>query len=432
MRSEELFVPHSFYFGDSAKKPAKSEKKDIISNDFLVFGERRRLLALRMMESSVLCVLLAFALSALMIPAAAQTELPAIDEVEAADLLGRWYMNAACGADSSCMNMADYGIVLVYDLNADNTITVSSGDEVVSTLYWYMENGTAYSIVPVSDTQNEINELYLSEDGSLVSLATDSYVIFTREEPQVAYSETVAADAGTTDFEGEWHIKGTVVEGQLIPSEMFGTDIILLIDAESFLMTDGTAEEAAAYILDEGKLYGVIEGTDSEGQPWEEYVMIELHDDGNLFFYFDPGTENEYIMVFTREQNVYSESDLMEAIGADASSESGISGLLDGLASGEGGFDFGGLVQQLTGGEGFDMNGLVQQLTGGEGFDVNGLIQQVTGDENLDITSLMSGLTGSGENGGFDLSGLMDGLTSEGAAGGFSIGGLLDMFGSGN
>ena len=146
----------------------------------------------------------------------------------------------------------------------------------------------------------------------------------------------------------------------------------------------------------------------------------------------DPGTENEYIMVFTREQNVYSESDLMEAIGADASSESGISGLLDGLASGEGGFDFGGLVQQLTGGEGFDMNGLVQQLTGGEGFDVNGLIQQVTGDENLDITSLMSGLTGSGENGGFDLSGLMDGLTSEGAAGGFSIGGLLDMFGSGN
>ena len=387
-----------------------------------------------MKKISVLFVLLALALSILIIPAAAQTELPAIDEAEAADLLGRWYMNSACSADSSCMNMADYGILLVYDLSADNTITVSSGDEVVSTLYWYMENGTAYSIVPVSDTQNEINELYLSEDGSLVSLATDSYVIFTREEPEVAYSETVAADAGTADFEGEWHIKGTVVEGQLIPSEMFGTDIILLIDGESFLMTDGTAEEAAAYILDEGKLYGVIEGTDSEGQPWEEYVMIELHDDGNLFFYFDPGTENEYIMVFTREQNVYSESDLMEAIGAETNSESGISGLLDGLTSGEGGLDFSGLVQELTGSEGFDMNGLVQQLMGGEGFDVNGLIQQVTGSENLDFGSLMSGLTGSGENGGFDLSGLLDGFASgsTGGDGGFNIGGLLDMFGSGN
>ena len=106
--------------------------------DYSSYKERRRLSALIyfMKKISVLFVFLAFALSVLILPAAAQTELPAIDEVEAADLLGRWYMNSACGADSSCMNMADYGILLVYDLNADNTITVSSGDEAVSTLYW--------------------------------------------------------------------------------------------------------------------------------------------------------------------------------------------------------------------------------------------------------------------------------------------------------
>lgn len=377
-----------------------------------------------------LFVLLAFAMFALILPAAAQTELPAIDEAAAADLLGRWYMNQVCDANDDCMSMADYGVTLIYELNADNTITVSTEDEALSTLQWYMENGTAHSIVPITDTQNEINELYISEDGSLVSLSTDSYVIFTREEPVVVYSEQVAADAEAADFAGEWHIKGIIYDGQLYPSDKIGTDTVLTIGGENFVLADGYTEQASDYIFEEGKLFGVIEGTDDQGQPWDEFITIELHDDGNLYFYFDQGTEYELIMEFTREKNVYSGSDVMEAVGTEISDD--VSGLLDGLTSGEGDFDFGGLVEKLTGSEGLDVSGLMQKLTGSEEFDVNGLIQKVTGSEDLDFGSLMSGLTGSDEGGGFDLSGLMDGLMSGNAEGGFNIGGLLDMFGSGN
>ncbi len=437
MRSEEWSVLHSFLFliHTAADPVTQQEKKDIIICEILANSERRRLSALIFMKkSSVLFVLWAFALFALIIPAAAQTELPAIDAVEAADLLGRWYMSSACDAEQSCMNMGDYGIVLSYELNADNTITVSSAEGDVSTLYWYMENGTAYSIVPITETRNEINELFINENGDLVSQTTGSYVIFTREEPAAAFSEVIAADAGTADYEGEWHIKGTLIQGKMLPAGMIGTDVVLLIDGESFLLSDETGEQAAAYIIDAGKLYAVIEGTDDQGQTVEEYVMMELHDDGSLFFYFDPGAENEFGMVFTREKNVYSGTDLVDAVGMDTNGESSFSGLLDGLTSEEGGLDFSGLVQQMTGGEGLDINGLIQQVTGDEGFDINGLIQQVTGSENFDLSSLMSGLTGSEEAGGFDLSGLLDGLSSESAEGegGFNISGLLDMLGSGN
>ena len=89
-----------------------------------------------MKKISVLFVVIAITLSVLLIPASAQTELPAIDEAEAAQLLGRWYMNSACGADDSCVNMADIGITFVYDLNADNTIDISSDGKVISNMEW--------------------------------------------------------------------------------------------------------------------------------------------------------------------------------------------------------------------------------------------------------------------------------------------------------
>lgn len=366
-----------------------------------------------MKKISILFAAAALALFVLIFSAAAQTD-PA-----AADLLGRWYMNLSCNADDSCTPMGDLGIIIAYDINEDNTISVSMSDEVLSTLEWYAENGTFYSVVPLTETENVTNELILSEDGTLTVMSEDnSYVVFTREEPVVAFSEEVAADAAEADYIGEWHIKGLIIDGQMIAAQMFGDDVVLTIDQESFLMSDGLAEEQGAYILEEGKLYAVVEGTDSEGQPWENDVMMELHDDGTLFFYFDPGTEEESIFVFTRDQNVFGQDDLMDAFGMDQNAEGGISGLMDSLSSGLENFDFGGLVQQLTGEEGFDLNGLVQQVTGQECLDISGLIQQVTGQE-----------------GGFSLSGLLEGLTSsEGTEGegGFSLSGLLDMFGSGN
>ena len=218
-----------------------------------------------------------------------------------------------------------------------------------------------------------------------------------------------------------------VIEGKMIPSQKLGNDIILLIDEESFLLSDGTAEEAAYYIMEEGKLYAVIEGTDEEGKPTEENVMIELHEDGTLFLYFEPDTENETAFVFSREKNVYGAEDLVDAVSTEVNEAGGLSGLMDSLTSGEG-FDINGLVQRFIGGEGFDINGLIQQITGGEGFDVSGMMQQITGGEGFDINGLMQQFTGGEE---FDLSGLMSGLTS-GEAGSFDLSGLMDMFGVGN
>ena len=380
-----------------------------------------------MKKNALLFVLLACALFALIIPASAQTELPAIDETEAAGLLGRWYMNMACDSENSCMEMAELGASIYYDVNADNTITIGSGDEALTTLLWYMEDGNAYSLAQVNDNDVEVSQLLVGEEGVMVSLTKDGYVIYTREEPVADFSEEVAADSTMSDFTGEWHVKGMVIEGKMIPSQKLGNDIILLIDEESFLLSDGTAEEAAYYIMEEGKLYAVIEGTDEEGKPTEENVMIELHEDGTLFLYFEPDTENETAFVFSREKNVYGAEDLVDAVSTEVNEAGGLSGLMDSLTSGEG-FDINGLVQRFIGGEGFDINGLIQQITGGEGFDVSGMMQQITGGEGFDINGLMQQFTGGEE---FDLSGLMSGLTS-GEAGSFDLSGLMDMFGAGN
>ena len=380
-----------------------------------------------MKKNALLFVLLACALFALIIPASAQTELPAIDETEAAGLLGRWYMNMACDSENSCMEMAELGASIYYDVNADNTITIGSGDEALTTLLWYMEDGNAYSLAQINDNDVEVSQLLVGEEGVMVSLTKDGYVIYTREEPVADFSEEVAADSTMSDFTGEWHVKGMVIEGKMIPSQKLGNDIILLIDEESFLLSDGTAEEAAYYIMEEGKLYAVIEGTDEEGKPTEENVMIELHEDGTLFLYFEPDTENETAFVFSREKNVYGAEDLVDAVSTEVNEAGGLSGLMDSLTSGEG-FDINGLVQRFIGGEGFDINGLIQQITGGEGFDVSGMMQQITGGEGFDINGLMQQFTGGEE---FDLSGLMSGLTS-GETGSFDLSGLMDMFGHGN
>ena len=380
-----------------------------------------------MKKNAHLFVRLTCALFGLIIPASAQTELPAIDETEAAGLLGRWYMNMACDSENSCMEMAELGASITYDVNADNTITIGSGDEALTTLLWYMEDGNAYSLAQVNDNDVEVSQLLVGEEGVMVSLTKDGYVIYTREEPVADFSEEVAADSTMSDFAGEWHVKGMVIEGKMIPSQKLGNDIILLIDEESFLLSDGTAEEAAYYIMEEGKLYAVIEGTDEEGKPTEENVMIELHEDGTLFLYFEPDTENETAFVFSREKNVYGAEDLVDAVSTEVNEAGGLSGLMDSLTSGEG-FDINGLVQRFIGGEGFDINGLIQQITGGEGFDVSGMMQQITGGEGFDINGLMQQFTGGEE---FDLSGLMSGLTS-GETGSFDLSGLMDMFGHGN
>ncbi len=353
----------------------------------------------------VLFVVLALAMSAVVLSAAAQSDLPAIDEAAAADLLGRWYMNEIC-TQESCYNIADLGLTFTYDVNPDNTIIINADSESPSANLWYMEDGIAYSVVEIAENKTSTCAMVIDENGMLVVAADDGYVTYTRGESSTAVSEEVIADAGLENYKGEWHMKGVIYEDQLIGASLLGVDFVLTIGSETFKLSDGLAEDEAEFILEEGKLYSILEGVDENGAAWEDDILIEYHDDDSLFFYFNPGTADESVWVFTREKNVIEPSDIASLVGTDENSEGGmdLGGLLEGLLSGEGGsFDVSGLIQQVTGSEGFDLNGLISGLTSGEGA------------------------------GGFDFGGLLDGLTTGGAEGegGFDLGGLLDLFGSG-
>ena len=355
-----------------------------------------------------LFVLLALALSVFILAASAQTDLPAIDETAAADYLGRWYMIDVCD-NNTCMNFPDLGVIVTYDVNADNTITVNADSEDSSTNRWYMEDGMAYSIVELSKTKNSVSLMNVEDNGMLVIMSDTGYVTFSREQPNTEVSAEPVADAGMNEFAGVWYFKGFMAEGQLIPASLLGTEMTLTIGNETLKLSDGTGENEAAYTLEEGKLHSAIEGTDDQGQPIREDIMAEIHEDGTLFFYFDPGTADETIFVFTDEKNTVGISDLQESLSSGGNAE--------------GGLDLAGLMENLLPGgmENLDLNGLLQKFTGSENIDLNGLIQQVTG-----------GLT-SGEGQGFDLSGMLEGLTSGNAdgQGGFDLSGLMNLFGSG-
>ncbi len=344
-------------------------------------------------------------LFAIILSASAQTELPPIDEAEAAPLLGRWYLNDVC-ADGTCVNFPELGITLTYDVNPDNTILVGAETGTPDVNKWYMENGTAYTIVTINETAQSVSEFGIDENGMLVAKNDSGYVTYTRELQTPAASEEAAADASSGSFTGEWHIKGIMLDGSLVPAALLGSDSVLTITDTEWNLIDGESDEGAEYIMEDGKLYSILEGTDPEGNPWEEDVMFEYRDDGSLYLYFAPGTESEFIMVFTREKNVTEAQDTVDAQGAAEPLTP------DGEANGDTGI--GGLLESLLG-----------------ETDLSGLVSSFPGAENLDINGLISGLM-SGDGEGFNLSGLLDQLTggAEGE-GGFDFGSLMNMFGSG-
>ena len=106
MRGEEWLVSHPFFYHREVYMSQRL--KNIYNNYGILFPDERGCLIF--MKNSVIFIVIALSLFALFLSAAAQTELPAIDEAEAAPFLGRWYMNSACGADDTCVNMADIGI----------------------------------------------------------------------------------------------------------------------------------------------------------------------------------------------------------------------------------------------------------------------------------------------------------------------------------
>ncbi len=362
----------------------------------------------------ILFTVLALAVFASFISVSAQTELPAIDEEEAADLLGRWYIKDICSTES-CVDVQELGLTLTYDVNTDNTIVVDADTDNPSYSLWFMEDGLAYSIVETDDNSVKVNDLYVDEDGMLIIANDTDYITLTRETETAAVSLEAVDDAEAENFAGEWFFDGIMVEGEMLPASLLGLELSLVIGDETITMIDEDGANEAEYIVDEGKLYAVFEATDSEGNALEEDILAEYHDDDSLFVYFYPDTEDEFVTIFTHEKKT-----------AEAAVESAPA-----TSEEEDGLDLSSLIQQVIGGEELDVNGLVQQFTGGT--DISGLMQQFTGGENTDINSLVSGLF-SGDQESLNIGGLLEGLTSGSSEGegGFDLSGLLDMFGSGN
>ena len=382
-----------------------------------------------MKKITILFAVLAFAMFALVLSASSQTELPAIDEAEAADFLGRWYMKDVCSPES-CLDFQELGIELTYDVKPDNTIVVGKDTEEPSVNLWYMDNGYAYTIVQVSENKTNENEMYIAENGMLVVGDNESYATFTRELQTNEVSQEAVADAVQNDFAGEWYVKGIMYENEMLPSTILGLDYSFLIDEETIMMFSGEDGQEASYIVEEGKLYTVFQGTDPEGKTWEEEMTAEYHDDGSLFVTFFPGTEQEIVMVFTHEPNKPEVTDTTGEAADTTGGAADTTGKAADSASGAAGVPS--QVSPSEGDDSFDLGGLIGQFFGGENTDINGLIQQFTGGENLDLNGLFDGLM-SGE-GGFDLNGLLEGMTSGGAEGegSFDLSGLFNMFGTGN
>lgn len=356
------------------------------------------------MKKLFLFTVTVLSLAIFVLSAAAQTELPAIDETEAADYLGRWYLSDICDKDS-CINFPEIGILMTYDFNADNKVIINTDTNETSENTWYMENGKAYTNVYLTEDKFVVNDMSINENGLLVTANEDSYATYTREEPAPVVAPETVADAIPENFAGEWHIKGLMIENQLIPSTVFGSDNLLTIGENTFVMsTEGNVKETA-YSFDAGKITAVFEDTDSEGNVLKDDVLIEYHEDGTLYFRLNPDTETETIMVFSREQTVTETSSTAEPASDTTGSDT-------------------------TGGS-FIIT-LLKQLMNGKDMNINGLLQQLTGNENTDINSLVSGLL-SGQEGSVDLNGILDKLTSGSSseAGGVGLNDLLNLFGSG-
>ena len=229
------------------------------------------------------------------------TELPAIDEKAAEAYLGTWYMDQMCG-DGSCFSASDFGLTGTMELNADNTLILTIGDQAPENANWYMEDGAAY-MVHESEEGRETTKLEINEDGNLFMGGEKEQLTFKREAPIQWGSAEVKADAVYEDFEGEWYLNSMVAEGVFIPATLFGLEGKLVIreDTLDFEMTgqDGDEYKNVAYELKDGAINAsVVSGEKTEK------ILVEYHEDNSVIISFSGDEGNIMSLVFIRQENL--------------------------------------------------------------------------------------------------------------------------------
>ena len=127
-----------------------------------------------MKKFALLFVVMALAMSVLVFAVSAQEDLPVIDETEAADYLGTWYLEKMCFGEN-CMDISGMGMNSTLTFNIDNTAVLVNEDN-TQTISWYMKDGDAHMVEPdenghLQDFVPAIDEngrLILGEEGNLI------------------------------------------------------------------------------------------------------------------------------------------------------------------------------------------------------------------------------------------------------------------------
>ncbi len=358
-----------------------------------------------MKKFSFLFVVMALAMFAFVFAASAQTELPAIDEKEAAPYLGTWYMDRMCfGKD--CMDLSGLGMVSTLTFNTDNTAVMKAEDS-NETMSWYMKDGTALVLSQDGEGKTQETPLSIDKNGSLIMGDEEGSVYFVREIAPTPGTGALKADATYEDFSGEWFLNGIMFDGEIMPASMIGMSGSLVIreDTMDVNFEGEEPEENVSYTLADGKITMTDKSTDENGAEVEATIILEYHEDNSILLQMEGEGENMYL-VYVRKEALTTGPSMFDLMGGFM--DEGIEGLSDEAEMSDEELEaaFAELFAELEA-EGaleensnFDLSALLSEL------NVEGLL------ENVNLDELKSQFTN--ENGDLDLSSVLDNTNVQG------------------
>ena len=256
-----------------------------------------------MKKFALLFVVMALAMSVLVFAVSAQEDLPVIDETEAADYLGTWYLEKMCFGEN-CMDISGMGMNSTLTFNIDNTAVLVNEDN-TQTISWYMKDGDAHMVEP--DENGHLQDFVpaIDENGRLILGEEGNLIYYVREIAPALGTAEIKTDAVIEDFLGEWFLNSLMFENNIIPSSMLGVAGRLVINEDKleFYFEGEDSEESHAYTLTDGKISVNDKSTDEKGNETEHTFFLEYHKDNTILMQMEDDSDNMY-MVFVREENL--------------------------------------------------------------------------------------------------------------------------------
>ena len=256
-----------------------------------------------MKKFALLFVVMALAMSVLVFTVSAQEDLPVIDETEAADYLGTWYLEKMCFGEN-CMDVSGMGMNSTLTFNIDNTAVLVNDDNTQS-ISWYMKDGAAHMVEP--DENGHLQDFVpaIDDDGRLILGEEGNFIYYVREIAPALGTAEIKTDAVIEDFLGEWFLNSLMFENSIIPSSMLGVTGRLVINEDKleFYFEGEDSEESHAYTLTDGKISVNDKSTDEKGNETEHTFFLEYHKDNTILMQMEDDSDNMY-MVFVREENL--------------------------------------------------------------------------------------------------------------------------------